>query len=205
MRLISTVFLILILQSGSAAAYTILVVGDSISAAYGIQEEEGWVHLAQQTMQHSDEEIQFINASISGDTTAGGVRRLPAALERFNPDLLVIELGGNDGLRGYSTKKLQENLETMVVLAKEADAMVLIAGMRIPSNYGATYTEQFFNSFKLAAENTDAGYLPFILEPIAMERKYFQRDGVHPTADAQPLMAEHMVAAISQLMNLPTE
>lgn len=205
MRLISTVFLILILQSGSAAAYTILVVGDSISAAYGIQEEEGWVHLAQQTMQHSDEEIQFINASISGDTTAGGVRRLPAALERFNPDLLVIELGGNDGLRGYSTKKLQENLETMVVLAKEADAMVLIAGMRIPSNYGAAYTEQFFNSFKLAAENTDAGYLPFILEPIAMERKYFQRDGVHPTADAQPLMAEHMVAAISQLMNLPTE
>ena len=186
----------------SALAWTALVVGDSIGAAYGLSEEEGWVALAEEALveRHPDAEIRLVNASISGDTTGGGLGRLPDALARFEPDLLVIELGGNDGLRGYPPEAMRRNLEGMARLADEAGAEVLILGMMIPSNYGAAYTTRFGQAFVEAAEASGSALVPFLLEPIAEERAYFQRDGIHPTAEAQPLLVEHVLPALEEAL-----
>ena len=146
-------------------------------------------------------EIHLVNASISGDTSEGGLHRLPAALDRFKPDLLIIELGGNDGLRGYSLKQLRSNLESMARLAQETAAEVLILGMQIPSNYGPTYTTRFAATFDKAAKATDSALVPFLLEPIVHDRDYFQADGIHPTAAAQPLIMQHVIESIRQIAN----
>lgn len=174
----------------------ILVVGDSLSAAYGLAESEGWVQLAKAALQPTYPDVAIVNASISGDTTAGGIRRLPAALERFQPDLVIIELGGNDGLRAYSVDAMRNNLTEMAKLAREAGAETLILGMMIPSNYGPAYTEAFAQAFVEAADLSDSGLVPFFLEPIALDRNYFQRDGIHPNAEAQPLMLQHVLPSI---------
>ena len=184
-----------------AEQYTVLVVGDSISAAYGLKEADGWVQLAEEQLQEEGYEISFVNASISGDTTAGGLRRLPDALERFSPNLVIIELGGNDGLRGYSPKAMQQNLENMASTAIQAGADVLIQGMMIPSNYGQAYLDLFTKAFDTAAENSGAELLPFLLEPIATDRQYFQADGIHPTAEAQPLLMEHTLPMIKAIID----
>ncbi len=201
MRLILILALIGFIQSGSAAASTILVLGDSISAAYGMADEDGWVHLAQKQLQEKDPDTRFVNASISGDTTEGALRRLPDALERFTPDYVVIELGGNDGLRGYSLKKLQQNLETLAAMSQGAGAEVVIVGMRIPSNYGPAYTSKFEQTFVTAAENVQADLIPFMFEPLLPDPPaYFQRDGIHPNEAAQPLLAEHVLNTLLPLM-----
>jgi len=209
MRLTSTIRIILMatiaasslmVQQVRAQGFTALVIGDSLSAAYGIREDQGWVALAEQELQERGYDIEFVNASISGDTTVGGLRRLPDALERFSPDLLIIELGGNDGLRGYSTNAMQKNIEDMARLALEQDAQVLILGMLIPSNYGQAYLNKFAQAFVDAAENTDSALVPFFLEPIAHDRKYFQADGIHPTAQAQPLMLDHVMQPILDIL-----
>ena len=186
--------------STSAWSTTVLVVGDSISAAYGLPERDGWVQLAND--QFSDE-VTFVNASISGDTTSGGLARLPEALERFNPSVVVIELGGNDGLRGYSLKDMRENLTAMIDASETAGASVLLLGMEIPSNYGTAYTRRFAQIFQKVADSTGVALVPFFLEPIATNRDYFQRDGVHPTAEAQPLLVEHVIPALKSLINIP--
>ena len=187
--------------STSAWSTTVLVVGDSISAAYGLPERDGWVQLAND--QFSDE-VTFVNASISGDTTSGGLARLPEALERFNPSVVVIELGGNDGLRGYSLKDMRENLTAMIDASETAGASVLLLGMEIPSNYGTAYTRRFAQIFQKVADSTGVALVPFFLEPIATNRDYFQRDGVHPTAEAQPLLVEHVIPALKSLINTTT-
>jgi len=180
---------------------TILVMGDSISAAYGLEEKDGWVALLEETLRPDYPGLRIVNASISGETTGGALQRLPLALEKFQPTLMVIELGGNDALRGQSLKQMRENLSTMVKLAEDYGAGSVILGMRIPTNYGAVYTERFFNSFATVAENTGAELLPFFLEPIARDRSYFQADGVHPTKAAQPLMLEHVLSTISTALD----
>lgn len=199
----SLVFLLCLqgIASARADTFTVLVVGDSISAAYGLEEADGWVHLAEQSLQEAGHDVQFVNASISGDTTAGGLRRLPDALQRFEPDLVVIELGGNDGLRGYQPATMQQNLEAMVDSARLAEAEVLIAGMMIPSNYGPAYTQMFSQAFVKAAENSGSELLPFLLEPIANDRKWFQSDGIHPTAEAQPLIRDHILPQLESFIN----
>jgi acyl-CoA thioesterase I len=197
-------FLLLFLFSGTAFSATVLVVGDSISAAYGLAEKDGWVSLAEEAFQAEDDKVTFINASISGDTTSGGVARLPEALERFQPDIVVIELGGNDGLRGYSLKDMRENLTTMVMDSEAAGAEVLLLGMQIPTNYGVAYTRRFTEIFQKVADATGAALVPFFLEPIATSRDFFQRDGVHPTAEAQPLMFEHAKPALQELIERVT-
>lgn len=209
MRFIRTLrfFLIFALLLGSVAraeGYKVLVVGDSISAAYGISEQDGWVALAEKQLQKDGFDVTFTNASISGDTTGGGLRRLPDALERFNPDLLIIELGGNDGLRGYPTNAMQNNLEAMASLAKDFGTDVLIQGMMIPSNYGAAYLKLFAKAFETAAANTNSLFLPFLLQPIAEDRNYFQSDGIHPTADAQPLLMLHTLPLIKSAIEKAT-
>lgn len=180
-----------IAQSGESDK-TVLVVGDSISAAYGIEEHRGWVALLQeeldQSLQDQPLQIRVVNASISGDTTDGGLRRLPEALARYSPAVVIIELGGNDGLRGQSLKQLRENLAAMIRLSQQQQASVLILGMRIPTNYGSIYTERFAKSFERVANETGAWLIPFFLQPIAEDITWFQPDGVHPNADAQPLL-----------------
>ena len=195
--------LIMLLFAAPAWPTTVLVVGDSISAAYGLAEKDGWVQLAEDQLQPlAGNEIDFVNASISGDTTSGGLARLPEALERFNPDLVVIELGGNDGLRGYSLKEMRENLTTMVEASEAMGAEVLLLGMQIPTNYGVAYTRRFAAIFQKVADTTGAALVPFMLEPIANNRDYFQSDGIHPSADAQPLLVDHVLPLITQILKL---
>lgn len=194
-----------VLSSGARAeGYNVLVVGDSISAAYGISEQDGWVSLAEKQLLEEGFDVNFTNASISGDTTGGGLRRLPGALDRFNPDLVIIELGGNDGLRGYPTNAMQKNLESMATIAKTFGADVLIQGMMIPSNYGAAYLKLYAKAFETAATNTGSLFLPFLLEPIAQNRNNFQSDGIHPTAEAQPLLMLHTLPLIKSAIEKAT-
>lgn len=201
MRLLLVLLVLGFIASKPVAAQTVLVVGDSISAAYGLDEADGWVQLGQKELEKTHPDIEFINASISGDTTEGALRRLPAALERFEPDILIIELGGNDGLRGYSLKKLQANLGTLVSQGQDAGADVLLLGMRIPSNYGPAYTEKFAQTFVSAAQETGAELVPFFLEPIATDANYFQRDGIHPTAEAQPLLLALVLDKLTPMLD----
>ena len=191
--------------SSASTTATVLVVGDSISAAYGIREQDGWVALLAQQLALDDPDITVANASISGDTTDGGLQRLPDALQRIQPELLIIELGGNDGLRGQSLKQMRENLIGMIELGQANDAEVLVLGMQIPTNYGPAYRQRFAGTFAKAADATNAALVPFFLEPIALQRDYFQPDGVHPTADAQPLMLQHVMPVIRQLLRIDCE
>jgi len=190
--------------SGKVYSASVLVVGDSISAAYGLDESDGWVALAQQALEPTHPDINMVNASISGDTTEGALRRLPAALERFKPDILIIELGGNDGLRGYPLKKIRENLENLANLGQQANAQVLFLGMRIPSNYGPVYTEKFAQTFVDAATTSDSELVPFFLEPIALDKAFFQPDGIHPTAKAQPLLLEVVLEKLKPMLDAAT-
>jgi len=200
MRILLSILLLGLSICGSAQSATVLVIGDSISAAYGLNEADGWVSLAQNELSESHPEVELINASISGDTTEGALRRLPAALERFNPDVLIIELGGNDGLRGYPLNKIRENLIALADYGKDAAAEVLILGMRIPSNYGPAYTEKFAQTFVDAAEASESELVPFFLEPIATDAAYFQKDGIHPTAEAQPLMLKPVLEKLLPML-----
>lgn len=167
-----------------------LVLGDSISAAYGIQRSEGWVAMLNQRLTANYPGSRVINASVSGETTSGGLARLPAALAADEVDVVVIELGGNDGLRGYPSATIEDNLRQMVQLSQNADAQALLFGMQIPPNYGPRYTQAFHQAFHDVASQTGARLLPFFLEQVATDPELMQRDGIHPTAQAQALLLE---------------
>ncbi len=171
-------------------APTILVLGDSLSAAYGIPASKGWVALLQERLRERGYPQRVVNASISGETAAGGLARLPALLDRHKPQMVLIELGGNDGLRGQPLGRLEENLTRMVSASREAGAEAVLFEMRIPSNYGPTYTEGFHATFGKVAQSVKAPLVPFFLETIALDPDAFQDDGIHPTVSAQPAMLE---------------
>ncbi len=173
------------LVSLPVSAQSILVVGDSISAAFGLEIEQGWVHMLQERLQEQDYPHEVINASVSGDTTAGGVARLPRLLERHEPDLVLIELGGNDGLRAMPPANMQQNLSRMIELSKQAGADAILLGMMIPPNYGVRYTEAFNQAFVNASEEHSTPLLPFLLEGIGDAPELMQADRIHPTAAAQ--------------------
>lgn len=175
-----------------AAEATILVLGDSLSAAYGVPTEQGWTQLLQQKLAEQGAVYQVVNASISGDTTHSGLSRLPAALAQYTPDILILELGGNDGLRGLSLSKMQSNLTDMIELAHAQDTQVLLLGIKIPPNYGPAYTQRFEQVFQTVAEQTGVAFDPFFLAGIADNPDLMQADGIHPNADAQPLMLAHV-------------
>jgi acyl-CoA thioesterase I len=168
----------------------ILIVGDSLSAGYGLNSGEGWVDLLGKKLEQQKIKAKVTNASISGDTTAGGLSRLPALLSRHKPTHVVIELGGNDGLRGAPVPTAKANLEKMVQLSKKAGAEVVIVGMRMPPNFGAAYTTAFEAMYRDIAKATKSALVPFFLEKLGTDLKYFQADRIHPTKEAQPLMLD---------------
>lgn len=190
--------MLLTLQARPVSAEpTLLVVGDSISAAYGMSLEQGWVALLERRLRESHPNLRAVNASISGDTSAGGLRRLPRLLEEHQPELLIIELGGNDGLRGYPTAQLEANLSAMVEMGTASGSRVLVLPMEIPPNYGPRYTAAFRESFHSAAALDGASLGPFLLQDVATEPELMQSDGIHPTVQAQHLIVDTMLPAVT--------
>jgi acyl-CoA thioesterase-1 len=178
----------------------ILVLGDSISAAYGMSLDQGWVAQLGSDLQAEYPQFGVVNASISGETTAGGLRRLPALLEAHNPSVVIIELGANDGLRGYPLLTLRNNLTALVTMAQASGARVILFPMEIPPNYGARYTSGFRESFRDVAQETDSVLAPFLLEGVAGNPTMIQADGLHPTIEAQPIILSNVLASVSGVL-----
>lgn len=178
----------------------ILVLGDSLSAAHGIPAEQGWVTLLQRRLVERGFPHRVVNASISGDTTSGGLSRLPAALERERPALVVLELGANDGLRGQSLVAMTDNLARMIDLSRRAGARVALAEMRIPPNYGPAYTQKFQAAFGELAARHEIPLIPFLLDGVAGDRALVQDDGLHPSAEAQPQILDNVWPVLEPLL-----
>ena len=178
----------------------VLVLGDSLSAGYGLPRESGWVRLLEQRLSENDFPHRVVNASISGDTTAGGLTRLPALLERHRPAVLVIELGANDGLRGIAFPEIESNLTRLVKLGLESGSRVLIVGIRLPPNYGAAYTDRFQALFKTVAEREQVAWIPRLLTGVAEDWGLMQADGLHPTAEAQPRILDNLWPSLEPLL-----
>ena len=185
----------------TTAEHTVLVMGDSLSAGYGMAASEGWVALAGAKLEAGHPGWRMVNASISGETSAGGVARIDGELARVKPDVVVIALGANDGLRGLPLPQSRANLAGMVRAAKAAGAEVLLVGMRMPPNLGQAYTEGFEANYREIAETEDVALLPFLLEPVASDRAAFQDDNLHPTAEVQPLLRDHVWRALEPLLD----
>ncbi|BCJ07898.1 arylesterase [Pseudomonas sp. RtIB026] len=183
-----------------AAAGTLLVVGDSISAGFGLDTRQGWVNLLQQQLKKEGFDDQVVNASISGDTSAGGQARLPALLAAHKPDLVVLELGGNDGLRGQPPQQLQQNLAAMIDQSRQAGAKVVLLGMRLPPNYGVRYTTAFAQVYEQLAADKKVPLVPFFLEGVGGVPELMQADGIHPAATAQQRLLENAWPAIKPLL-----
>lgn len=184
--------LALLLLAAPLRAEVWLVVGDSISAAFGLDTAQGWVALLQKRLDQQGRSIQVVNASISGDTSAGGLARLPALLAKHRPALVMIELGGNDGLRGTPLTQLQQNLAGMISASQTSGAQVMLLGMRLPPNYGKRYTEGFAGVYEQLAATHRVPLLPFFLEGVGGVPGLMQADGIHPTADAQPRLLDNL-------------
>lgn len=181
-------------------ARTLLVVGDSLSAAYGMEREAGWVALLEQRLAERGPNYTVINASVSGDTTAGGRARLPRLLETYRPEVVVLQLGGNDGLRGLPLEQMARNLDEMIRLAKARAARVLLIGIRLPPNYGRAYTERFHAVYRDLAARHRLAFVPFLLEGVALAPGHMQADGIHPTAAAQPRILENVWPALREIL-----
>ncbi|EPJ89526.1 MULTISPECIES: arylesterase [Pseudomonas] len=190
----------LLLLSQGAAAGTVLIVGDSISAAFGLDTRVGWVSLLEQRMKQEGFTDKVVNASISGDTSAGGQARLPALLAEHKPELVILELGGNDGLRGQQPASLQQNLATMIDKSREAGAKVLLLGMQIPPNYGPRYTNAFKAVYSNLAEEKKVPLVPFFLEGVGGIPELMQADGLHPAAGAQGKLLENVWPTLKPLL-----
>ncbi|OUR83109.1 arylesterase [Cycloclasticus sp. 46_120_T64] len=181
--------LLIVLFSSASFAKTIVVLGDSLSAGYGMPMEKGWVSLLQQTLHEQNSPYRLINKSISGDTTAGGLGRIDKALEQYTPEIVIVELGANDGLRGMPPILIKKNLAELIRRIRKTGARVLLLSMRIPPNYGKRYTEMFYQNYPDLAEETGVALVPFILQDIALAQEMMQQDGLHPNEKAQPIIA----------------
>jgi acyl-CoA thioesterase-1 len=191
---------LMLVWAQAATAGTILVVGDSISAGFGLDTGRGWVSRLDARLHEQGLDHQVVNASISGDTTSGGLTRLPALLERHRPQLVVIELGGNDGLRGQPPALMQKNLQTMVEASRRSGAKVLLLGMQLPPNYGERYTRAFAKVFEDVAVAADVALVPFFLEGIGGVPGMMQSDGIHPAEAAQTRLLDNAWPAIKPLL-----
>ena len=182
--------LIVSLMSMSAMAKSIVVLGDSISAGYGIEVEQGWVALLQKKLLATNSNYSISNASISGDTTAGGLARIDPILTAQQPAIVLLQLGANDGLRGLSPVEMKNNLAEIVRRAQKAGAKVILLGMKIPPNYGKRYVDMFYTIYPQLAKELDIPLVPFLLEDVALNKDLMQADGLHPNAKAQPILAD---------------
>ncbi|MCB1691461.1 MAG: arylesterase [Pseudomonadales bacterium] len=199
-KLLSLLLLLVVPFPAYTQERTILVFGDSISAAYGMDPDKGWVHLLGERLKREGITARVVNASVSGETTGGGLVRLPKTLEVHQPDLVVLELGGNDGLRGYPLDKIRDNLAAMTGMAKSAGANVLLVGMVLPPNYGKRYTQGFEALFNEIAAENQVAFLPFLLDGIATPQSLLQRDGIHPKPEAQALMVDQVWPKVVELL-----
>jgi len=181
-------------------ASTLLVVGDSLSAAYGLPQNQGWVSLLEQELEQRGSRLRVVNASISGETSSGGLSRLPRLLEDYQPKLVLLELGANDGLRGTPLRIMEQNLRQMIELSQAANAQVLLIGIRLPPNYGPQYTERFYQIYPKLAQEYGLPLVPFLLENVATDYRLVQRDGLHPNADAQPIVLQTVWKQLGPLL-----
>ncbi|MFT4614376.1 MAG: acyl-CoA thioesterase-1 [Bacteroidia bacterium] len=196
-------FLIALLAPSFSQASTILVVGDSISAAYGMSLEQGWVAAMDKALALEYPDHDVINASISGETSGGALSRMPRLLAQHKPALVIIELGGNDGLRGYPLKNFHRNLESLVTLSQRSGARVILVPMEIPPNYGTRYTAGFRQAYRDVASSTGCVLAPFILDGVATDPDLMQTDGIHPTAAAQPLLLQNILPTVLTVLETP--
>jgi acyl-CoA thioesterase-1 len=179
---------------------TIVVLGDSLSAGFGLEMRESWVSLLQQKLSAEGYGYQVVNASISGDTTSGGLARLPRVLEQQRPGIVIVELGGNDGLRGLPVQRLRANLQEMISLASDAGARVVLAGIQIPPNYGMAYARSFAEVYPQVAQENGVALIEFILEDVALDPKLMQADGIHPNAAGQPIILDTVWSVLAELL-----
>ena len=171
---------------------TLLVYGDSLSASYGIEQEQGWVNLLKSRLRSEKLPVDVVNGSVSGETTTGGLARLPAMLDSYQPELLILELGGNDGLRGLPLDLMRENLASMIDLAKASGAEVILTGIQIPPNYGPRYTAPFFEIYSALAKQKLLPLVPFLIDGIPQQPELMQNDGIHPRAEAQSMILDNV-------------
>ncbi len=183
-------------------AKSIVVLGDSISAGYGLESKKGWVALIQQKLSDTKQAYTIFNESISGDTTAGGLARIDSALALYKPELIILELGANDGLRGLSPKDMKKNLAEIIRRTQKTGANVLLLGMRIPPNYGKRYIDMFYNVYPQLAKELDIPFVPFILEEVALVKEMMQKDGIHPNVKAQPIIADKIWQHLQPILTL---
>ncbi|WP_455603021.1 arylesterase [Acinetobacter pecorum] len=197
-RLLPYLFLLsLCLLPLGVSAKTIMILGDSLSAGYGIQPQQGWVNLLQKRLeQQYPKQHKVVNASVSGETTSGALARLPKLLQTHRPDLVVIELGGNDGLRGQPPQMIQKNLASLIQQSQKAKAKVIVFGMKMPPNYGQAYSKAFENNYKVVSQQYKVKLLPFFLEGVAGNKTLMQKDLVHPNAKAQTILLNNAYPSI---------
>lgn len=184
----------------AAGKPVILVLGDSLSAGYGIPVDQGWVARLQQRLDAEGYGYTVVNASVSGETTAGGLERLPRALSKHDPAVVIIELGGNDGLRGLPVAELRANLEALVAASRKAGAEAVLAAIRMPPNYGPQYTEKFYAVYESLARERKVPWVPFFLEGVALREDLFQDDGIHPAIEAQPVLLDNVWPVLEPLL-----
>lgn len=194
------IVLALLVSGWSHAGPPILVYGDSLSAAYGISQKDGWVTLLQERLKQTRLDYTVVNASISGETSSGGASRIAATLAQHQPAIVILALGGNDGLRGLPIKQMHENLAHILRASQRAGARVLLVGMKLPPNYGPQYTRDFGSVFVTLARQYRTALVPFVLEGMADKRDLFQDDNLHPTAQAQPIILETVWKALRPLL-----
>jgi acyl-CoA thioesterase-1 len=200
-RLLTLIVLLVTANAQATSPPTVLVFGDSLSAGYGIEVDRSWTALLQDRLKKLGYEHRVVNASISGETTEGGATRIDAALSNFSPDLIILELGGNDGLRGFPPERMKANLETIIERSKASGAAVVLLGIRIPTNYGARYTAAFETVYREVADDHEVEWIEFFMEGVAMNDKLLQDDRIHPNAEAQPILLENAWPIISAALD----
>ena len=203
MRKILTFFLLIPLSMAASGAEpagndpSVLVFGDSLSAGYGIDVDQSWPALLQSRLAEEGYEHTVVNASISGETTEGGATRIGGALKEFNPDLVILELGGNDGLRGFPPSRIRENMSRIIEQTRASGASIVLLGIRIPTNYGPRYTRMFEDVYRNLAREFDVPWIEFFMDGVALNDELMQDDGIHPTAEAQPVLLDNAWPIIS--------
>jgi acyl-CoA thioesterase-1 len=199
-RIVALVVLLLTASAHGADTPTVLIFGDSLSAGYGIDVDQSWTSLLQARLESQGYEHRVINASISGETTEGGAARIESALESFNPALIILELGGNDGLRGFPPSRMKGNLDKIISRSKASGAAVVLLGIRIPQNYGQRYREAFDNVFREVAADYEIPWIEFFMDGIALNDELLQSDRIHPNAAAQPILLDNAWPIINKAL-----